>query len=149
MCLIQFYIKIFSRSPLYTHQDCIYLPYCENVNVKCKAATISDFCVTWSYRNHSILIWWNISYYHCWKPLCCFLVLCANNLIEFAHMDHKTSHKGPFFETDIYTSSESWINKFSIDVWVVGIGRYLVEIKQFENLESKGAKKSKYWENSL
>ncbi len=31
-------------------------------------------------------------------------------------MDHKTSHKGQFFEIEIYKSSESWINKLSIDV---------------------------------
>ncbi len=31
-------------------------------------------------------------------------------------MDHKTSHKGKFFETEIYTSPESWINKLSIFV---------------------------------
>ncbi len=29
------------------------------------------------------------------------------------------------------------------------IGQYLAEIKLFENLESEGAKKSKYWENPL
>ncbi len=51
-------------------------------------------------------------------------------------LDHKTSHKGQFFEIEIYISSESWMNKLSIDVW-------------FENLESEGAKKSKYWENRL
>ncbi len=37
-----------------------------------------------------------------------------------------------------YTSSESWINKLSIDVWFVG--QYLTEIQLFENLESEGAK---------
>ncbi len=60
--------------------------------------------------------------------------------------DHKTSHKGQFFEIDIYTSSESWINNLSIDVWFVRIGQYLAE-KQL--LESESAKKSKYWENHL
>ncbi len=30
--------------------------------------------------------------------------------------DHKTSLKFQFFEIEIYTSSESWINKLSIDV---------------------------------
>ncbi len=59
-------------------------------------------------------------------------------------LDHKTSHKGKFL---IYTSYESWINKLSIDVWFVMIGQYLAEIQLFENLESEGAKKSKYWEN--
>ncbi len=36
-------------------------------------------------------------------------------------VDHKTmdqtSHKGQFLEMYMYTSSESWINKLSIDVW--------------------------------
>ncbi len=58
-------------------------------------------------------------------------------------MDHKTSHKGKFFEIEIYTPSESWINKRSIDVWFVMIGQYLAEIQLFENLESEGAKKIK------
>ncbi len=31
-------------------------------------------------------------------------------------LEHKTSHKGQFFEIEIYTSSESWINNLSIDV---------------------------------
>ncbi len=46
-------------------------------------------------------------------------------------LDHKTSHKGQFFE--IYTSSESWLNNLSIDV---RIGQYLAEIQLYENLES-------------
>ncbi len=41
------------------------------------------------------------------------------------------------------------INNLSIDLWLVRIGQYLAEIKLFENLESEGAKKSKYWENHL
>ncbi len=64
-------------------------------------------------------------------------------------MDHKTSHKGQFFKIEFYTSSESWINNISIDVWFVMIGQYLSEIQLFEYLESEGAKKSKYWENHL
>ncbi len=43
----------------------------------------------------------------------------------------------------------SWINKLSIDVWFVMIGQYFAEIQLFENLESEGTKKSKYWENHL
>ncbi len=50
-----------------------------------------------------------------------------------------------FFEIEMYTSSESWINKLSIDVWFVMIA----EIQLFENLESEGAKKSKYLEMCL
>ncbi len=57
-------------------------------------------------------------------------------------LDHKTnhSHKGQFFEIEIYKSSESW-NNLSIDVWFVMIGQYLSEIQLFENMESEGAKK--------
>ncbi len=47
-------------------------------------------------------------------------------------LDHKTSHKGQFFE----------INKLSIDVWFAMIGQYLTEIQLLENLESEGAKKN-------
>ncbi len=57
-------------------------------------------------------------------------------------LDHKTSHKGQFFEIEIYTSSESRINKLSIGN--IRMGQYLAEIQLFENLESEGAKKSKY-----
>ncbi len=38
----------------------------------------------------------------------------------FVTLDHKTSHKGQFFEIEIYRSSESWMNKLSIDVWLLG-----------------------------
>ncbi len=41
-----------------------------------------------------------------------------------------------------------WINKLSIDVWFVMIGKYLAEIQLCENLESEGAKKSKYWKKT-
>ncbi len=41
---------------------------------------------------------------------------------------------------EIYTSSENWINKLSIDVWFDRIG-HLAEIQLLENLESEGAKK--------
>ncbi len=40
----------------------------------------------------------------------------------------------------MYTASESWINKLSIDVWFVRIGHYLAETQLFENLKSEGAK---------
>ncbi len=58
-------------------------------------------------------------------------------------LDHKTSHKGKFFDIEIYTLYESWTNKLSIDVWFVRIGQYLAEMQLFENLESEGAKKIK------
>ncbi len=62
-------------------------------------------------------------------------------------LEHKTSHKCQFFKIKIYTLSESRINKLSIDVWFVRIGQYLAEIQLLnttENLESEGAKNSKY-----
>ncbi len=62
------------------------------------------------------------------------------SLFKYVTMDHKTNRKCKFFEIEIYTSSESWINKLSIDVWFVRIGQYLAEIQLFENLESEGAK---------
>ncbi len=55
-------------------------------------------------------------------------------------LDHKTSQKGNFFEIEMYTWPESWMNKLSIDVWFVRIRQYLAEIQLFENLESEGAK---------
>ncbi len=61
--------------------------------------------------------------------------------LKYVTLDHKTCHKGTFFEIEIYTSSESWINK------LVRIEQYLAETQLFENLQSEGAKKSKYWEN--
>ncbi len=69
--------------------------------------------------------------------------------MQYVTLDHKTSHKGQFYEIEMYASSESWINVISIDVWFVMIGQYLAEIQLFVNLESEGAKKSKYWENHL
>ncbi len=51
----------------------------------------------------------------------------------FVTQAYKTSHKGQFFEIEIYASSESWINNLSIDVWFVMIGQYLSEIQLFEN----------------
>ncbi len=43
----------------------------------------------------------------------------------YVTLEHKTSHKGKIYETEMYTSSESWINELSIDVWFVMIGQYL------------------------
>ncbi len=61
-------------------------------------------------------------------------------MILFVTLDHKTSHKGKFFDIEMYTSSESWINKLSIDVWFVRIRQYLAEIRLFYILEFEGAK---------
>ncbi len=58
-------------------------------------------------------------------------------------LDPKTSLKSQFLQIEMYTTSETWINKRSIDVWFVRIGQYLAEIQLFENLESDGAKKKR------
>ncbi len=42
-----------------------------------------------------------------------------------------TGLKCQFFEIEMYTSSESWINKLSIDAWFVRIGQYLADIQLF------------------
>ncbi len=80
-----------------------------------------------------------------------FYVLAKNLDFQLLNvtMDHKTSHNGQFSEIEIYISSKSWINKLSIDVLFVRIWQYLAEIQLFENLESEGAKNSKFWENRL
>ncbi len=44
---------------------------------------------------------------------------------SFVTLEHKTSHKGQFFQIEIYAWSEIWINNISIDVWFVMIGQYL------------------------
>ncbi len=44
----------------------------------------------------------------------------ANAVVnEYVTLDHKTSHKGQFFEIEMYGPYESWTNKLSIDVWFV------------------------------
>ncbi len=87
----------------------------------------------------------NILYY----IIYCYIYVYIHKYIIYVTLYHKTSHKCQFFKIEFYTSSDSWINKFSIDVWFVMIEQYLAEIPLFENLESEGAKKSKYWENHL
>ncbi len=67
-------------------------------------------------------------------------LLFTKEIIQNMTLDHKASHKGKFFEIEIYTSSESWINKLSFDGFV-RIGQYSAEIQLFENLEPEGAKK--------
>ncbi len=43
----------------------------------------------------------------------------------------------------MYTSSESWINKLSIDVWFVRIGQYSADMQLFEKSGIWGCKKKK------
>ncbi len=69
------------------------------------------------------------------------LIYQSRKQFKIVTLDHKTSR---FVEIEIYSSSETWINKLSIDVFVC-----YDRIQLFENLESECAKKSKYWENRL
>ncbi len=40
----------------------------------------------------------------------------AAGLLTYVTLDHKTNHKGQSYEIEIYTSSESWINKLFL-IW--------------------------------
>ncbi len=60
-----------------------------------------------------------------WSSFRRWVCACAMPKKIFVSLDHKTSHKAQFFEIENYTSSESWINNLSIDVWFVRIGQYL------------------------
>ncbi len=57
----------------------------------------------------------------------------------YVTLEHKTSHKGPFYESAIYTSSEIWIDNIYIDVWFVMIGKYLkiwnLRVQKNQNIE--------------
>ncbi len=53
----------------------------------------------------------NTQYFICWRKLELYSLVLT--------LEHKTSK---FFKTEIYASSESWINNISIDVW---FGQYL------------------------
>ncbi len=58
---------------------------------------------------------------------------------KYVSLEHKSSHKCQIFEIEIYTSSEFWINKRSIDVWFVMIGQYLniwnLRVQKNRNIE--------------
>ncbi len=78
------------------------------------------------------------------KKICLLNWLKLMSSLLFVTLDHKTRViRVNSLNIEIYTSSESWINKFPIDVWFVRIGQYLAEIQLFENLESEGKKKKK------
>ncbi len=59
-------------------------------------------------------------------------------------LDHKTSHKCPFLEVEIYASSESWLNNISIDVWFVMIRQYFnisnLRVQKHQNIENSSFK---------
>ncbi len=104
--------------------------------------------VSWAaYQNDfwRIMWLWRLEY---WK--CIFASQEGTNyILIYVTLDHKTSHEGPFFKIEINISSESWINKLSIDVWFVMIGQYLLIYNYLEIWILRVQKKSKYWENNL
>ncbi len=58
-------------------------------------------------------------------------------------MDHKTSHKGTFFEIEIS------ISKLSVDVWFVRIEQYLdVQLKNYLNIEKIACKMVQFLSNA-
>ncbi len=56
---------------------------------------------------------------------------------RYVTLEHKTSHKGPFLEVEIYASSKRWINNISIDVW---FGQYFnisnLRVQKHQNIEN-------------
>ncbi len=85
-----------------------------------------------------------------YKLLHSFVIIIIQKKENILEIIYKNVYMWPW-TTSLKCSVESeiWINKLSIDVWFVRIGQYLAEIQLFENLESEGAKKSKYWETRL
>ncbi len=82
------------------------------------------------------LVRWGVFLAFCLRCQDCTCIL----VLSFVTLVHKTSHKcQKKKKKTIYASSESWKNTISLlYVWTI-----------FVNLESEGAKKSKYWENHL
>ncbi len=105
-------------------------------------------CVTGIPLPHLLYIFYTLFIIYLYKYTF-ILFMYMTTKFMYMTLEHKTRDKGQFYEIEIYTSSESWINKISIDVWFVRIGQYLAEIPLSENLESESARKSKYWENRL
>ncbi len=56
-----------------------------------------------------------------WPPLYGFhdVENTGSVIITVFTLEHKTSHKGQFYEIEMYASSERLINNISIDVWFV------------------------------
>ncbi len=63
---------------------------------------------------------------------------------RYVTLEHKTSHKGPFLEVEIYASSKRWINHISIDVWFVMIRQYFnisnLRVQKHQNIENSSFK---------
>ncbi len=107
--------------------------------------------VYWEYTKVINLLIKFVNFFHHFKSMTIFCLHTFVILyIQYVTMDHKTSLKCQFFETEMYTSSKSRINNFSIDVWFVMIGQFGRDttIRKCGIWGCK-KKKSKYWENRL
>ncbi len=81
--------------------------------------------VYWEYTKVINLLIKFVNFFHHFKSMTIFCLHTFVILyIQYVTMDHKTSLKCQFFETEMYTSSKSRINNFSIDVWFVMIGQF-------------------------
>ncbi len=63
-----------------------------------------------------------ICYYHWLKEIQQMLPWYIN-ISTYVTLDHKSSHKGQFFEIEIYTSSESCIDNISIGGFLLNVSQ--------------------------
>ncbi len=79
---------------------------------------------------------------HLWRTHNTHNSVLASKIRLHVTLEHKTSHKGPFFRIEIHASSESWINHIFIDVW---FGQYLkIWCKTIEILRKSSLKLFKW-----
>ncbi len=71
------------------------------------------------------------------------------HVITYVTMDHKTSLKCQFLEIDIYTLSESLVNKFPLMYGLLGSDNIWPRYNYLKIWNLRVQKKSKYWENRL
>ncbi len=79
-----------------------------------------------------VFSWWEKMHFNYWlfvdlQPLIWFIITCCCHLVVKIRNEIESSCVCVYIMTkiEIYTSSESWINHISIDVWFVMIGQYL------------------------
>uniref|UniRef100_A0A673MW66 C2H2-type domain-containing protein n=1 Tax=Sinocyclocheilus rhinocerous TaxID=307959 RepID=A0A673MW66_9TELE len=95
-------LTFFSKSDMQIHSK----SHTEAKPHKCPHCTKSF--ANASYLSQHLRIHLGVKPYHC--------SYCEKSFRQLSHLQQHTSHKVKFFETEIYTSSKSCINKLSIDV---------------------------------
>ncbi len=102
--------KRISRVPWESKRCCI-------KTITHRISQLSVFLQTSALQTHYLSVWinqsgfWiNIQLNWCFVKDIYSAIFAVINV--YVTLDHKTSHKGQFFEIEIYTSSEIWINKF-------------------------------------